>query len=133
MIYSVVLWLKSTMSIHVSCSTCASLPPRRSSLSAGLSSLCYRAAFHCDLFYTSVHFSSVTQSLHMVVYICQCYSLSPSYPLLPPLFQHNETPGFLTHLKIPPENRISECTLQIILGESTVSFGRLLWICLLSK
>ena len=48
----------------------------RSSQSTELSSLCYIAASH-QLLQISI--------LHMVVYVCQFYSLDQSRPLLPPL------------------------------------------------
>ena len=44
--------------------------PSRSSQSPRLSSLCYTSASH----WLSI--------LHMVMYMCQCYSLNSSYPLL---------------------------------------------------
>ena len=51
-------------------------PPSRSSQTTKLSSLCNTAASHW------------LSTLHMVVYICQCYSLSFSRPLIPHLCSH---------------------------------------------
>ena len=49
--------------------------PARSAQSTKLSSLWYTAAFHWAMYFTLVKY----------VYICQCYSLKLSHPLLPPL------------------------------------------------
>ena len=65
--------------------------PSRSWQSINLSSPCYIAA------------SPLAIYLHMVVYICQCYSLSVSHPLLPPMCP--QVCSLYLHLYSCPTNR----------------------------
>ena len=89
--------------------------PSRSSQSPELSSLCYRAASHS------------LSVLHVVVYVCQCYSLCPSHPLLLLLCPH--IPSLCLHLYSCPAKRSISTTESEVLSWENYNTGGFLHPC----
>ena len=95
--YDDTTFIQSVTYIPILLSLAPTPHPSRSSQSPELSSLCYRAASH-----------SLSVS-HVVAYMCQCYSLCPSHPLLLLLCPH--IPSLCLHLYSCPAKR-SICTTE---------------------
>ena len=88
--------------------------PPRSSQSARLGSLCYTAASH----WLSI--------LSMVLYMCQCYSLNSSHPLLAPLCLQVH-PLYL-HLYSSPANRLISTVFLDPMHACMLSYFGRVWL-----